>query len=82
MTKQQQAESDGTSLALLKQRVDFIADTVLEIKTTLSKDYATREWCESRFGNTTKQVNAILITIGTAIILGFAGWMLRGGLFK
>jgi hypothetical protein len=82
MTKRQQVESDEVNMALVKQKVDFVAETVSDIKIKLESNYATKEWCESKYSNTTKIVNGMLITFGTAIVLAIVGWMVRGGLAK
>jgi hypothetical protein len=68
------------AIGIMGGKVDDIKEDMKEVKTKLELNYATKEWCESKFGNTTKLVNAFLAILGTAAVGAFAYWLLQGGL--
>lgn len=51
-----------------------------DIKKKMEADYATKEWCEGKYGQTTKTVNMILVAFGLAIVGAFAAFVINGGL--
>jgi pyruvate/2-oxoacid:ferredoxin oxidoreductase beta subunit len=73
-------DNGKTSLALMAKDLEYIKKDVTEIKLRMEGDYATREWVNAEYGQTRKIVNAIVITMGTAIVGAFATFVIRGGL--
>lgn len=81
MTKRQQTENTaGENLELIAYKIDSVEKKVDNITVKLESDYATKEWCDAQYGQTKKYVNALIATFATAIVLAFAGFILRGGL--
>ena len=70
----------GEQIKNIEENVTRVEGVVNEVKKKLDGEYATREWCESKYGQTTKVVNGILGAIGIAIVGAFAAFVLKGGL--
>lgn len=69
------ADTNGIDIALLQKDISWIRDSfkdlrgdIEEIKKKLEADFATKEWCESHYGETTKQVKVIIGTILLAVL--------------
>ncbi len=56
--------------AVLLTKMSSVEKKVEEIDHKLNSDYATKEWCESQFGQTKKNVNTVIGLIITAVVLG------------
>jgi hypothetical protein len=59
--------------AVILNKVTNLEKKVDSIDEKLDKDYATKEWCTSQFGETTKQVKTIIGLIVTTVILALLG---------
>lgn len=57
-------------LANIEKRVDSIDEK-------LDKEYATKEWCEARYGEPTKQFKAIISLILSAVVIAVVGLVIR-----
>lgn len=68
------------NIDVIATKIDYIQEDVADIKKKLEGSYATKEWCESEFGQTKRLVNAMLVTFGTAIVLAISAFIIRGGL--
>lgn len=79
-TQTQYNNENAISLAVMASKLDNIKENVKTIKAQLDGEYATKEWCDNRFGQTTKTVNGILVAFGLAIVGALATFIIRGGL--
>lgn len=70
----------GEQVKNIEDNVNRVEGVASEIKKKLDSEYATKEWCESKYGQTTKTVNGILVAFGLAIIGALATFVIRGGL--
>jgi hypothetical protein len=68
------------AIGIMGGKVDDIKEDMREVKTKLELNYATKEWCEGKYGNTTKLVNAFLAILGTSAVTALAYFILQGGL--
>ncbi len=68
------------NIDVIAYKLDQLGIDVKDIKIKLDSNYATKEWCESQYGQTRKQLTWILMTFGGAIILAFATFIIKGGL--
>jgi hypothetical protein len=68
------------NIDVIATKIEYIQQSVDHINAKLDADYATKDWVNAEFGQTRKLVNAILITFGTAIVLAFATFVIKGGL--
>lgn len=70
----------GEQIKNLEENVTRVEGGVVEIKKKLEAEYATKEWCEGKYGQTTRTVNGFLVAFGLAIVAAFATFVLKGGL--
>ena len=66
--------------AVMLNKLTNVEKKVDNIDVKLAQDYATREWCEAKYGQTTKLVNAFLGILGVALVGALAAWIISGGL--
>lgn len=59
--------------AVILTKVTGLEKKVDAIDVKLNSDYATKEWCMSQFGETTKQVKTIIGLIVTTVVLALLG---------
>ena len=79
-TQDQNDAAASKNIELIVYKINEIKSDVVDIKTKLESNYATKEWCEAQFGQTKKLVNGLIVTFGSAIVLAIAAFILRGGL--
>jgi len=66
-----------TSVAVILSEMKTVKDDVKEIKDKLEKDYATKEWCESHYGEPTKQFKAIISLIVSVVTVAVIGLVIK-----
>ena len=66
--------------AVILNKITNVEKNVDEIQRKLDSEYATKEWCESKYGQPSKLVYGIITIFGTALALALASFILRGGL--
>ena len=66
--------------AVMLNKLTNVEKKVDDIDGKLNSEYATKEWCKSEFGQTTKLVNAFLGILGVALVGALAAWIISGGL--
>lgn len=70
----------GEKIENIESNITRVEGGVVDIKKKLEGEYATKEWCEGKYGQTTKTVNGLLVSFGLAIIGAFAAFVINGGL--
>lgn len=70
----------GEQVKNIEENSARVEGVVTDIKKKLEGEYATKEWCEGKYGQTTKTVNMILGAIGLAIVGAFSAFIINGGL--
>lgn len=73
----QEEVDDKLLISSIAQKVDDTKKTVDEIKTALTKDYATKEWVNSEYGNYKKILNYVIMLIGTAVLVGVLSLVIK-----
>ena len=58
----------NTNQAVILSQMNDIKEDVKDIKGKLESSYATKEWCESQYGQTKKLVNGIVTVILLAVV--------------
>lgn len=64
-------------MAKIGEKVDRVVLDVQEINRKLDGDYATKEWCESHYGEPTKQFKAIVSLILSAVIVAIVSLVIK-----
>lgn len=64
----------------IEYKIDTANRKISDVQTKLEANYATKEWCQSEYGQTKSQVNYLILTFAGAIVLAIAGFVIRGGL--
>lgn len=59
----------GFDMGGLIEKVNNIDKLTQKIDEKLNRDYATKEWVNSEYGQTKKAVNYVMMLIGTAVIV-------------
>jgi hypothetical protein len=59
----------AVTVGIIVSKVDRISQDIIEIKQKLEHDIATKEWVNSEYGTTRKNVNYIIGLIVTAVVL-------------
>lgn len=83
VAKQNQSEiitQMAVDQAVILNKITNIERRVESIEDKLEKDYATKEWVESKYGFPTKLVYWIIVTFGGVVVVAAANFLLRGGL--
>ncbi len=78
--KQTTGKQQDANIAVLMNNIEYIKSDVADIRAKLESNYATKEWCESKFGQTTKLVNILMIALGTGLVSAFVVFIVNGGL--
>jgi hypothetical protein len=58
-----------TNVAVMAEKIINIEKIVNSIQKDLSEDYATKDWCESHYGEPTKQFKAIISLVVSTVVL-------------
>lgn len=66
-----------TNVAVILSEMKTVKDDVKDIKEKLGEDYATKEWCESHYGEPTKQFKAIISLIVSLVTVAVIGLVIK-----
>jgi len=77
MPKQQTNNQLSTDIAVMAEKIINIEKTVNSIQKKQDEDFATKDWCEARYGEPTKQFKAVISLILSAVIVAIVGLVIK-----
>jgi hypothetical protein len=76
-TKQQTNNQLSVDIAVISEKIVNIERMLTNIQKRLDEDYATKEWCESKFGEPTRQFKAIISLVVSAVTVAVIGLVIK-----
>lgn len=67
----------SVDIAVMAEKIINIERTVTSIQKRQEEDFATKDWCEARYGEPTKQFKAIISLILSAVVIAVVGLVIR-----
>jgi len=67
--KQQTNNQLSVDIAVMAEKVINIEKIVNTIQKDLNEDYATKDWCESHYGEPTRQFKAVVSLVLSTVVL-------------
>jgi hypothetical protein len=77
MVKQQTNNQLSVDIAVISEKIVNIEKMLTAIQKRLDEDYATKDWCEARYGEPTKQFKAIVSLVLSAVIVAVIGLVIK-----
>lgn len=67
----------NVDLVSMAKDISYISNDVKDIKEKLEVNYATKDWCESRYGEPTKQFKAVVSLILSAVVVAVVSLVVK-----
>lgn len=67
----------NVDLVSMAKDISYISNDVKDIKEKLEVNYATKDWCESRYGEPTKQFKAVVSLILSAVVIAVVSLVVK-----
>jgi hypothetical protein len=77
MVKQQTNNQLSVDIAVMSEKIVNIEKMLTAIQKRQDEEFATKDWCEARYGEPTKQFKAIVSLVLSAVIVAVIGLVIK-----